>query len=97
MSEFLFRGQIRKGVGCHVHLHGKWHYTIEPYVKCLATTKKFTAYGPFGVETGLMSTEITSWLDEMSFIDFGRAAEVHNWEGGTGSWKRPNAVRPYAL
>ena len=42
----------------------------------LAATQQFTAYGPFGVGTGLMSAEITAWLDEMSSVDLGHAADV---------------------
>src|SRR5208337_389228 len=61
MSEFLFRGQMRKRIRRHVYLHGKKHYTIHPRVKCVSTRHNFTVDGPLVVERGLMSMETTAW------------------------------------
>jgi len=35
---------MRKRIRRHVYLHGKEHYTIEPYVKCVSTRQNFTVW-----------------------------------------------------
>jgi len=73
MRKLLFEGKFRKEIRRHTHLHGKRHYTIDPQVNDVWTTKKMVADGHLGAGKGFMSVQNAPKLDEMSCMDFAGA------------------------